>query len=70
MDSDSDVEEDVCETDKERRKTMLDAAQVDDIDNLKFKFIDDFQFKFPSKVDFNGGTSSASNEKGEFKLFP
>lgn len=68
--SDSDIQDRVRETDGERRKIMLDAAQADDLDDLKF--IDDFQFMFPpsggSKSDaVLDPSSSLSNGKGKFK---
>ncbi|KZP23769.1 WLM-domain-containing protein [Athelia psychrophila] len=58
--SDSDAEVEVCETDGDRRKTMQDAAQINDIDDLKFKFIAGFQFKFPTNGDSKMPTSRAT----------
>lgn len=76
--SDSDAEVEVCETDGDRRKTMQDAAQINDIDDLKFKFIAGFQFKFPTNGDSKmptsratgstSSTASPSHSKGKGKL--
>ncbi|KIM84879.1 hypothetical protein PILCRDRAFT_817694 [Piloderma croceum F 1598] len=42
-----DSDEEIGETDQDRRKAMLDASQDIDIDNFKYDFPDDFDFNLP-----------------------
>ncbi|KAF7966547.1 hypothetical protein HWV62_37892 [Athelia sp. TMB] len=59
QDSDSDGEESVAETNDDRRKIMFDATQNDDVDDLKFKLIDHFGFRFPSHDEKATSTGSS-----------
>ena len=42
-----DSDEEMGETDQDRRQAMLDASQDFDVDNFKYDFPDDFDFNLP-----------------------
>lgn len=45
--TDSESDEEIRETDQDRRKAMVDATQDADLDDFKYGFPDDFDFKLP-----------------------
>lgn len=71
--SDTDDEEHVAETDRERRQAMLDATEDSDMDNLKFN-MDGFEFNFPGQDDCDtltirtmGSTFTTAGSSGKGK---
>lgn len=58
-DEEDDVEE-IVETDQDRRRAMLDATQDAELKDLKYSFLDNFDFKFPRPSQDNDDLATTS----------